>query len=355
MDSRIWHGKRVLITGHTGFKGSWLSLWLHRLGANVHGISLDPPTTPNLFEVANVAAVLASDRRIDIQNQAAVLSAFQEIQPHVLFHLAAQSLVTRSYQYPIETFSVNVMGTAHVLQAAHQLQSVSAVVVVTTDKCYANKEKVYLYKENDELGGSDPYSSSKACAELVTSAYRSSYLAAAHIATATARAGNVMGGGDWADNRLLPDCVRAYFSGTALDLRLPSAVRPWQHVLEPLAGYLSLAEALLGDDAQQYGGSWNFGPNNEDIASVGEVISLVGSLWNLSVRMSATIPHLREAVLLHLDSTKARTQLGWKPRWTLQQAIENTLTWYVAARSHATDMQRFSLEQIADYERALPR
>jgi CDP-glucose 4,6-dehydratase len=347
----VWKGRRVLVTGHTGFKGAWLSLWLHRLGADVHGLALDPPTSPSLFEVAKVATALASDSRVDIRDQEATRAVFERVQPETVFHMAAQTLVRHSYRQPIETYAVNVMGTAHVLEAVRSIESVRAVVVVTTDKCYANREWVHPYRETDELGGFDPYSSSKACAELVTSAFRSSYLSAARAATATARAGNVIGGGDWAHERLLPDCVRAHFSGSTLRLRFPDAVRPWQHVLEPLAGYVRLAEALLGGSAQEYSEAWNFGPDSSDTASVREVAALVAAKWRGSVECAATPPAHHEAGLLQLDSTKARMRLAWRPRWALQRAVENTLAWYTAW-SQGVDMLHFSLEQIADYEHA---
>jgi CDP-glucose 4,6-dehydratase len=347
----FWKGRRVLVTGHTGFKGAWLSLWLHRLGAAVHGLALDPPTSPSLFEIAKVSTALTSDNRVDIRNQEATRAVFERVQPEAVFHLAAQTLVRKSYREPIDTYAVNVMGTAHILEAVRSIESVRAVIVVTTDKCYANREWVHPYRETDELGGFDPYSSSKACAELVTSAFRSSYLNAVRTATATARAGNVIGGGDWAEERLLPDCVRAHFSGGTLRLRFPDAVRPWQHVLEPLAGYLRLAEALLGDGAQGYSEAWNFGPDSGDTTSVREVAALVSAIWKGSVECAGAPPAHHEAGLLQLDSTKARLRLAWRPRWALQRAVENTLAWYTAW-SQGVDMLHFSFQQIADYEHA---
>ena len=351
-DPSFWCGRRVLVTGHTGFKGSWLSLWLHKLGAEVHGLALDAPTDPNLFGVAQVAELLASDSRVDIRDQESTDRTLKSIQPAVVFHLAAQPLVPYSYEHPIETYSVNVLGTAHVLHAARTSGSVLAIVVVTTDKCYANKEWEHPYKETDELGGFDPYSNSKACAELLTSAFRSSYLNAAGIATATARAGNVIGGGDWAQDRLLPDCVRAYFAGNTLKLRFQDATRPWQHVLEPLAGYLRLAELLQGERPDQYSEAWNFGPDASDNASVRRVVSLVSSLLGGTLNVESAPSRQHEAGLLQLDSTKTRTRLDWRPRWTFEQAVENTISWYLAW-SQDQDMQQFSLRQIEDYERAM--
>jgi CDP-glucose 4,6-dehydratase len=351
-ESSFWRGRRVLVTGHTGFKGSWLSLWLHQLGAEVHGLALDAPTEPNLFEVANVAGILASDSRVDIRDSQQTNQALASIQPTVLFHMAAQPLVPYSYEHPIETFAVNVMGTAHVLQAARIAGSVKAIVVVTTDKCYANKDTARPYRETDELGGFDPYSSSKACAELVTSAFRSSYLGAAGIATASARAGNVIGGGDWASARLLPDCIRAHFAGQTLKLRFQDAVRPWQHVLEPLAGYLRLAERLHGERPEEYCQAWNFGPDAADSASVRDVVTRVSGLLDGKLNVESQPIALHETALLQLDSAKARAHLQWQPRWNLQQAIANTVGWYLAW-SRREDMRRFSLQQIAQYERAL--
>ena len=350
-ESSFWRGRRVLVTGHTGFKGAWLSLWLHKLGAEVHGLALDAPTDPNLFEVAKIAEVLASDNRVDIQDQAHTQRTVKSLQPTVVFHLAAQPLVPYSYQHPLETFSVNVMGTAHVLHAAQAAGSVRAVVVVTTDKCYANSGSTRPYTEQDELGGFDPYSSSKACAELLTAAFRSSYLNAAGIATASARAGNVIGGGDWAQDRLLPDCMRAHFAGSTLQLRFPDATRPWQHVLDPLAGYLRLAEQLQGERPDQYSEAWNFGPDASDSASVRRVVAMVSALLGDKLQVESAPAARHEAALLQLDCAKSRAHLDWRPRWTLQQAVENTITWYLAW-SRKQDMRQFTLQQIAQYEGA---
>lgn len=347
-----WRGTRVLLTGHTGFKGSWLSLWLAGLGAEVHGLALDPPSQPDLFTVAGVGGMLASDCRADIRDFAAVRACFQATRPEVVFHLAAQSLVTDGYEFPLETFATNVQGTAHVLEAARQMDTVRAAVVVTTDKCYENKEWLHPYRESDRLGGHDPYSSSKACAELVTAAFRSSYFSAPHrpLPVATARAGNVIGGGDWAANRLIPDCVKAFRDGGTLRLRYPQAVRPWQHVLEPLAGYLKLAEMLLGQDGARFSQGWNFGPEAADSRSVGEVAREACDLFGVALEMPVDVPRLHEAGLLRLDSTLAREMLGWHPQWHLERAIAETVEWYLHW-ANGDEMLAFSLGQIDRYRR----
>lgn len=351
MARSFWQGRRVLVTGHTGFKGAWLCLWLHQLGAQVYGLALEPPTQPNLYESARVKEVMAADLRIDIRDAEAVKGAITQVAPEVIFHLAAQPLVNRSYEAPIKTYTTNVMGTAHVLDAARLAGSVRAIVVVTTDKCYENQEWVYPYRENDRLGGFDPYSNSKACAELVVSAYRSSFLGPQGIAVATARAGNVIGGGDWATGRLIPDCVRAFQANVPLKLRYPQAVRPWQHVLEPLSGYLRLAEALLGDRAMEFCEAWNFGPDAVDTVTVGEVAKLAAEIWGGAVEITKTDPDYHEAGLLQLDSSKARSQLQWQPRWSLSQAIESTVSWY-RAYYDGQEMQRLTQIQISEFASA---
>ncbi|GAB4340662.1 MAG: CDP-glucose 4,6-dehydratase [Cyanophyceae cyanobacterium] len=346
--SAIWQEQSVLVTGHTGFKGAWLCLWLHQLGTRVSGLALDPPTDPNLYQAAGIEKLLESDLKVDIRDGAATEAAIRQTQPTVIFHLAAQPLVNYSYQFPLETYAVNVMGTAHVLEAARKAGSVRAVVVVTTDKCYENHEWVYPYRETDALGGFDPYSNSKACAELVVSAYRSSFLQSEGIAVATARAGNVIGGGDWAMGRLIPDCVRAFQSGKALRLRYPQAVRPWQHVLEPLSGYLLLAERLLGDDAAAFCEAWNFGPSVAESRAVGEVARLAAEIWGGTVEIMDVAPMHHEAGLLQLDSSKARSRLPWQPRWSVERAIRYSLQWYQAAEQRSA-MQGLSLEMIDRY------
>lgn len=351
INPRGWRGKRVFLTGHTGFKGSWLALWLRRLGAEVYGYSLDPPTAPSLFEVAGVAEGLAGDERGDIRDYDRMQAALVAARPEVVIHFAAQPLVRASYQQPLETLAVNVMGSANLLEAVRSVESVRRVLIITTDKCYENREWPYPYRELDPLGGHDPYSASKACAELVTATYRSSFLAEqGRCVVATARAGNVIGGGDWADDRLVPDCVRAFAEGREVRLRYPDAVRPWQHVLEPLAGYLRLLEAM--EEGVEYAEAWNFGPGAEGDATVGEVASTVARLWGDGRVVhvgNAGDPH--EAGLLRLETTKARSKLGWRPRWDLERALGETVDWYRAWR-RGEAMERVTLAQIERYEGA---
>lgn len=349
-------GKRVLVTGHTGFKGGWLALWLHRLGATVQGYALDPPTEPSLFETAGIAGILASDTRADLADLARLKSALNEGQPEIVFHLAAQPLVRASYRDPLGTLASNVMGTAHVLEAARTTGSVSALVLITTDKVYENREWTYPYREVDPLGGHDPYSASKAAAEIVVASYRASFFTGGtgHPARlATARAGNVIGGGDWAPDRLAPDCLAAFAKNESVRLRFPQAVRPWQHVLEPLTGYLQLAVQLYGPNGDKFAKAWNFGPDASGYASVGEVAQTTAQLWGEGAHVerapSSTHPH--EAGLLRLDSTLARTELSWKPRWTLEQALTQTVAWH-RAWTKGADMAAISFDQICDYEAA---
>lgn len=349
MQRDFWRGRRVFLTGHTGFKGSWLALWLTQMGAEVHGYALAPPTNPSLFEVANVASRLASSTLADIRDGAALAQAMAAARPSVVLHLAAQPLVRYSYAAPAETFAVNVMGVVHLLEAVRATPGVVAVVNVTTDKCYENREWVWPYRENEALGGHDPYSSSKACAELVTAAYRRSFLAAAGVALASARAGNVIGGGDWAADRLLPDFLRALDAGKPLVIRSPQATRPWQHVLEPLAGYLSLTERLCAPDAVAFADAWNFGPDEADARPVQWIVERLceqvpGATWQCD-----GAPQLHEANNLRLDSAKAKSLLGWQPRWSLAEALERTVSWHQAWR-RGEDMAAVSLGQIRDYE-----
>lgn len=351
LNADFWRGRQVLITGHTGFKGSWLSLWLERLGAQVTGLSIEPPTDPCLFDVARVKTGM-TDIRLDIRDPSAVLAAFERARPSVVFHLAAQSLVRASYEAPLETYSTNVMGTAHVLEAVRSLRTVTAAVVVTSDKCYENREIDHAYAEHEPLGGHDPYSSSKACAELVTSAYRRSFLGAGSTAVATARAGNVIGGGDWAADRLLPDLLRAFATGSSAPIRNPAAVRPWQHVLEPLSGYVRLAEQL-DEHGAEFAEAWNFGPEPSDTRSVEDVVSIAAREWGGEARWrtdGATHPH--EARLLRLDAGKARTRLGWQPRWSVETAVRETVRWFKAFEGGA-DMRELTLAQIETYAEAI--
>ena len=351
----FWRNRSVFITGHTGFKGSWLALWLHRAGARVHGYALAPPTTPNLFTVADVAASMASHTLADVRHAGALRVALAAAAPEVVFHLAAQPLVRHSYAEPVETFEVNVIGTVQLFEAVRGCPSVRVVINVTTDKCYQNNGDGRAYREGDPLGGHDPYAASKACSEIVTASYRSAFLAAAGVAVASARAGNVIGGGDWAADRLVPDVLRASDAGRPVPIRNPEATRPWQHVLDPLSGYLLLAERLLQSprDArlEALAGAWNFGPGSEDARPVSWLLDhltaqLPGSAWQ---QAAGTHPH--EAPQLQLDSAKARTELGWQPRWRLGQALDHTVEWHQAWRRGAA-MRGVCLAQIAAHEAA---
>jgi CDP-glucose 4,6-dehydratase len=329
-------------------------VWLHKLGAGVHGYALRPPTDPALFDVATVGKLLAADTRADLASLDQLKASLQRAQPEVVFHLAAQPLVRESYRDPLGTLRSNVIGTAHVLEAAREVDSVRALVLITTDKVYENREWVHPYRESDPLGGRDPYSASKAAAEIVAASYRASFFKGetGHSANvATARAGNVIGGGDWAADRLVPDCLRAFSTGVPVRLRFPRAVRPWQHVLEPLSGYLQLAQRLLGDDGAKFARAWNFGPDESGDASVVEVAEMTARLWGKDARVehvpSAEDPY--EAGLLRLDSTNARNELGWKPRWSLADALGNTVAWHQAWQ-RGDDMAKVSVEQIEAFE-----
>ena len=342
-----WAGKRVLVTGHTGFKGGWLALWLQSMGANVCGLALAPDSSPALFDIARVGAGM-QHQLADIRDLDAVQSIVTAFQPDVVFHLAAQPLVRAAYRQPIDTYATNVMGTAHVLEAARHAGSVRAIVVVTTDKCYDNHEVDTGYRESDPLGGRDPYSSSKACADLVSRAYRVSFLHDAGIALATARAGNVIGGGDWAADRLVPDILRALERGEPVAIRNPHAIRPWQHVLEPLSGYLVLAQHLLAHGQQDAEG-WNFGPHDEDARPVQWVVESLCREWGADARwVLQPGAHPHEAHFLKLDIHKARQRLHWAPRWSLQTALQHTVQWQRAWR-HGADMRAVCLQQISEY------
>lgn len=350
MNSGFWSGKRVFITGHTGFKGGWLSLWLEQLGAKLYGFSLPPPTTPSLFEVANIEGLFAEHRFGDVRDAEALMQALQSAAPDIILHLAAQPLVRYSYDAPVETFAVNVMGTVNVLEAARCCGSVQALVNVTTDKCYHNREWHWGYREDEALGGHDPYSASKACSEIVTAAYRNSFGQDGGPWIGSGRAGNVIGGGDWALDRLLPDIFRAIDAGETVTVRNPQATRPWQHVLEPVAGYIALAEKLF-THGKEYATAWNFGPADSDARPVQWILEKIaemrpGFVWDID---SADAVH--EAHYLKLDSSRARAMLDWSPRWALSSALEHTSLWHDAWLA-GEDMRSFSRRQIADYEAA---
>ena len=355
MKQSFWSSKKVFVTGHTGFKGSWLSLWLQQLGANVTGYALHPPTNPNLFEVAQVAEGMTSIIG-DIRDGTMLTNAMRQAAPDIVIHMAAQPLVRRSYVDPVETYATNVMGTVHLLEAVRQTPSVNAVVNVTTDKCYENKEWVWGYRENEPMGGFDPYSNSKGCAELVTAAYRNSFFNTAkhskqRVALATARAGNVIGGGDWATDRLIPDILRAIGFGQSVKIRNPHATRPWQHVLEPLSGYLTLAEKLH-TDGSAFAEAFNFGPADEDAKPVQWIVEQVTQNWGEGASWHLDgAPHPHEAQYLKLDCTKAHAKLGWQPRWHLGYTLQAIIVWHKAYRAlkGSKDMRALCLQQISDY------
>lgn len=347
MNPAFWAGKRVLVTGHTGFKGSWLSLWLQSLGAELRGFALAPATNPNLFELAGVGKGMASDIA-DIRDYDVICRCVASFRPEIVLHLAAQPLVRYSYKNPIETYATNVLGTVNLLEAIRVVGSTKVVINVTTDKCYENKEWVWPYRENEAMGGYDPYSSSKGCSELVTSAYRHSYFAANGIGLASARAGNVIGGGDWAEDRLVPDFFRAVEADMPIAIRNPLATRPWQHVLEPLSGYLLLAERLW-EDPVRFAEGWNFGPEPKDIKPVGRVVDQLVSLWGEGaawVHDGREHPH--EAMSLALDISKAKHGLKWSPRLSLDHALDMIVRWE-KARHHGADMRATSLQQIDEF------
>jgi CDP-glucose 4,6-dehydratase len=357
LDRSFWNGRRVFLTGHTGFKGSWLSLWLDSLGANVTGYSLEPPTTPSLYEQASVASVGRSIAG-DIRDFPRLKAALEESRPEVVLHMAAQSVVRRGYEDPIETYSSNVMGTVNLFEAIREIGQPCAIINVTSDKCYENREWSWGYRESERLGGRDPYSNSKACAELVTSAYRESFFStstiSAHgVAIASARAGNAIGGGDWTSNQLIPDLIRAFLAGRRCVIRNPSAIRPWQFVLEPLRGYLMLAERLASSDGAAFSSGWNFGPADSDAKPVAWIADTLAASWGGGrwVLESGAQPH--EAHLLKLDASRARASLGWQPLLPLERALDWIVEWYRAYAAGA-DLQRITRRQIAAYEALEP-
>jgi CDP-glucose 4,6-dehydratase len=360
--SGVFKNRKVLVTGHTGFKGAWLTLWLVELGAQVIGYSLDPPTEPNLFSILNLSSRI-TDIRADIRNQKRLADVFRKYKPEIVFHLAAQALVKESYRFPRDTYETNVMGTVNLFEAARGCPSVKVIIDVTTDKCYENKNIVYAYKETDPLGGYDPYSSSKACSEIVAAAYRSSFFNPAdfgkkhNVSVSTARAGNVIGGGDWAKDRLIPDCIRSLSSKKSVEIRSPAAVRPWQFVLEPVSGYLNLA-ALMWEDGPKYGQAWNFGPDPDGMINVESIVKTMVKTWgNGSYNVKQDTEH-HEAGLLMLDNAKAKKMLNWKPVYSTGQAIEKTAEWYrqyYSAKDSGKysgkegSMYDYSLQQIKEY------
>ncbi len=350
VEPSFWRNKRVLLTGHTGFKGSWLALWLQSMGVDLQGYSLSPPTNPNLFERAQVTTNMRSEIG-DIRDYEVLHKAVMNFRPEIVIHMAAQPLVRHSYKNPIETYATNVMGVVHLLEAVRKAGTVKAVVNVTTDKCYENNEWVWGYRENEPMGGSDPYSSSKGCSELVTSAYRQSFFLAEGIGLASARAGNVIGGGDWAEDRLVPDILRAFENNQPVIIRNPKSIRPWQHVLEPLSGYLILAQKLWSDPLT-YAGGWNFGPRDDDVQSVEWIVENLATLlgneakWEIDAGFN---PH--EASYLKLDISKALSLLAWKPKWSLGVALEKIVQWdsHVRGSHNAGEV---CLEQIKSYVQA---
>lgn len=356
MNQDFWRGKRVLLTGHTGFKGSWLSLWMQYVGAEIVGYALAAPTNPSLFEVADVGSGMTSIIG-DIRDLAKLQSVFAEHKPEIVFHMAAQPLVRHSYIDPVETYATNVMGTVHLLEAVRNTPGVKAVVNITTDKCYENREWIWGYRENEPMGGYDPYSNSKGCAELVSSAYRSSFFNANNytqhgVALATARAGNVIGGGDWAQDRLIPDILAAFEQGKPVNVRSPCSIRPWQHVMEPLNGYLTLAERLY-EHGVCYAEGWNFGPGEEDARPVSWVVEKMADIWGGGAKWQIDPgEHPHEANYLRLDISKARHRLDWQPVLRLQDALKLIIDWSKQHRAGA-NTRELTLKQISNYQNTL--
>ena len=349
-------GRSVLVTGHTGFKGSWLTLWLKRLGAEVAGYSLPPPTSPNNFEVSKLREVLTAHYEADIRDGERLAAAVNETKPEIIFHLAAQALVRKSYVTPYETFDVNVMGTARLLEVVRTTRRPCVVIVITSDKCYENEGFDRGYEESDKLGGTDPYSASKGMAEILTFAYRHSFFDLDRIGEhgvkiATTRAGNVIGGGDWAEDRIIPDMVASLSANQPVLVRNPAAIRPWQHVLEPLSGYLLLAKRLLEPDGERFCSAWNFGPREGEETDVKTLVEKFLAVWGQGEWKDVSDPHqVHEDALLRLKIGKAERELGWRPRWNLEEAIKRTACWYRCFLRGEGDMQKVCLEDIAAYE-----
>ena len=349
INTEFWIDKKVLVTGHTGFKGSWLSFWLNKLGARVSGFALEPEDKNCLFKCVNLEDDIESHIG-DIRDFQSVRSVLEEIQPDFIFHLAAQSLVRKSYEFPIDTFSTNIMGTVHIFEAVHQIGGVRAIINVTSDKCYLNNPDKNGYVETDPMGGDDPYSASKGCSELITNAMRKSFLADNNCHVASVRAGNVIGGGDWAKDRLVPDIMKAFIVQNKALIRNPNAIRPWQHVLEPINGYIFLAEKLW-DGGERYTESWNFGPDLKDQKSVSDVAQLLSDLWGKGSGWELYDPSnksLYESITLRLDCSKTREKLGWKPNWSLIEGLEKTVEWYKAFSSKE-DLAELCRNQINTY------
>ena len=349
-----FQGKRVLVTGHTGFKGSWLSIWLHAMGAKVIGVALDPATDRDNFVLSGIGQKIEADIRADIRDRQKMLDIFRQYQPEVVFHLAAQPLVRLSYDIPVETYETNVMGTIHIMEAIRHTDSVRAAVMITTDKCYENREQIWGYRENEPMGGYDPYSSSKGAAEIAISSWRRSFFNPAdygkkhHVSIASVRAGNVVGGGDWAKDRIVPDCIRALEAGQPIEIRSPKAIRPWQHVLEPLSGYLLLAAKML-QEPTRYCEGWNFGPRAESITPVWDVASKIVEYYGKGELKDVSDPNaLHEANLLMLDISKARMQLGWEPRTDIDLCCQLTADWY--KRYKTEDVYALCQEQIGRFQ-----
>jgi CDP-glucose 4,6-dehydratase len=348
IDSDFWQGKRVYLTGHTGFKGSWLSLWLSSMGVIVKGYALNPPTSPSLFNEAHIMDKIDSEIG-DIRDLNQLKASMVKFNPDILIHMAAQPLVRLSYKEPLETYETNIIGTVKVLEAARSCTNLKSIVSVTTDKCYENKEWVWGYREDESMGGHDPYSSSKGCAELVSSAYRRSFMQEKNVGLATVRAGNVIGGGDWADDRLIPDILRAFEKNKPVTIRNPSSTRPWQHVLEPLSGYLVLAQALYEDSAS-YAEGWNFGPHDEDAKPVDWILNHMVSNWPGASWQLDQDAHPHEAGYLKLDVSKAKAKLNWQPTWHLEHTLAKISHWHQAWLNQE-DMQALCLQEINEYMR----
>jgi CDP-glucose 4,6-dehydratase len=353
LSGEFWRGRKVFLTGHTGFKGSWLTIWLDSLGASVFGFALEPPTRPSLFEVARVSALLSASTLADVRAPVAVTRAMHFADPDIVIHMAAQPLVRAGYRDPVQTFAINVMGTAHVLEAARGCQRLRAIVVVSSDKCYETTGREGAYVETDAMGGADPYSASKGCVELVTASYARSFFArpnggAPDVIVATVRAGNVIGGGDWSVDRIVPDFFRAASTGRPLLVRSPSAVRPWQHVLEPLGGYLLLLERIVADGLD-FGGAWNFGPDRASCWPVSALVERLAAAWgNGACWQQDSSTHPPESVDLRLDSCKAQEKLGWRSRWPLAEALERTVAWSKSYEA-GTDMGKVCRAEIDEY------